>query len=219
MTTRRELLLLLRTRPGITVHELADELSLSEVAVRRHLDVLAAQQVAEQVTAAKPAVGAGRRASGWRLSRAGLELFPRRYDALALEVLEDLEEEAGPELVEAVFARRTDKLAAQYEAALDGVSGTRERVRAIAALRDQGGYLTECRNGEGADGEVMLVENNCAVHRVAEGHPVVCSMELVLFRRVLGPDVEVTRVSHTMAGDPVCCYRIAPRPAEDGDRS
>jgi predicted ArsR family transcriptional regulator len=33
---------------------------------------------------------------------------------------------------------------------------------------------------------------------------------------VLGPDVEVTRESHTMAGDPVCCYRVRPRPAQDG---
>ncbi|MDQ4098820.1 MAG: MarR family transcriptional regulator, partial [Actinomycetota bacterium] len=70
----------------------------------------------------------------------------------------------------------------------------------------------------GENGDVLLVENNCAIHRVAEKHSAVCSMELVLFRRVLGPDVEVTRVSHTMAGDPVCCYRICSRPAEDGSR-
>ena len=216
VTTRRELLLLLRTRPGITVHELADEMRLSEVAVRRHLDILVADKIAEQVPAAKAAVGAGRRASGWRLSGTGLELFPRRYDALALELLEDLAEEAGPEAVDAVFARRTDKLAAQYETVLDGVTDPLEKVRLIASLRDQGGYLTDVRAG--SDDEVILVENNCAVHRVAERHSVVCDMELVLFRRVLGPEVEVERVSHTMAGDPVCCYRVCPRSAEDGDR-
>ncbi len=31
----------------------------------------------------------------------------------------------------------------------------------------------------------MLVENNCAVHRVAERFPAVCAMELALFRKVL----------------------------------
>ena len=60
----------------------------------------------------------------------------------------------------------------------------------------------------------MLVENNCAVHRVAERFPAVCAMELALFRKVLGPDVEVTRVAHTMAGDATCTYRIRPRPAD-----
>lgn len=39
-------------------------------------------------------------------------------------------------------------------------------------------------------------------------------MELSLIRRVLGPDVEVTRMSHAMAGDAVCSYCIRPRPAD-----
>lgn len=214
MTTRRDLLLLLRTRPGITVNELAGSLSLSVVGVRRHLEALAAEQLVVQVPAARPSNGVGRPPHGWRLSSTGLELFPRRYDALANDLLEDLAEEAGPETVEAVFARRTEKLVSQYESALDGVEDPVEKVRVLAELRDQGGYVTECHRG--GDGEVLLVENNCAIHRVAEKHSVVCNMELVLFRRVLGPEVEVTRESHTMAGDPVCCYRVCPRPTSDG---
>lgn len=214
MTTRRDLLLLLRTRPGITVNDLARSLSLSVVGVRRHLDALAAEQLVVQVPAARSAGGGvGRPPVGWRLSPTGLELFPRRYDALANDLLEDLAEEAGAETVEAVFARRTEKLVAQYEAALDGVDDPVEKVRVLAELRDQGGYVTECHPVDA--GEVLLVENNCAIHRVAERHSVVCNMELVLFRRVLGPDVEVTRESHTMAGDPVCCYRVCPR-SQDG---
>ncbi len=42
----------------------------------------------------------------------------------------------------------------------------------------------------------------------------ICAMELTLLRRVLGPDVEVTRMSHAMAGDAVCSYCIRPRTAE-----
>ncbi len=216
VTTRRELLLLLRTQPGITVNELARALSLSVVGVRRHLDTLAGERLVERVPAARrSASGAahpGRPASGWRLSAEGIELFPRRYDGFALDLLEDLSETAGPEVVEAVFARRTEKVAAQYEAALEGVDDPREKARALAGLRDQAGYLTACHSTP--EGDVLLVENNCAVHRLAEKHSVVCTMELVLFRRVLGPDVEVTRESHTMAGDPVCCYRICPRDPE-----
>lgn len=213
MTTRRELLLLLRTQPGITVNELARALSLSVVGVRRHLDSLAGERLVERVPAqrrsADGAASPGRPAAGWRLSPEGLELFPRRYDGFALDLLEDLSETAGPEVVEAVFARRTEKVAAQYEAALEGVEDPHEKARALAGLRDQAGYVTACESTP--EGDVLLVENNCAVHRLAEKHSVVCTMELVLFRRVLGPDVDVTRVSHTMAGDPVCCYRICPR--------
>jgi predicted ArsR family transcriptional regulator len=38
----------------------------------------------------------------------------------------------------------------------------------------------------------------------------VCAEELELFRRVLGSDVEVTRIAHTMAGDAHCAYCIRP---------
>ncbi|MGH9278047.1 MAG: helix-turn-helix transcriptional regulator, partial [Acidimicrobiales bacterium] len=135
MTTRRELIVLLRTHPGITVNELAQELSMSVVGVRRHLDALVAAGLVEHVPASAWHERRGRPASGWRLSSEGMEQFPRRYDAFALELLEDLAEEAGPEVVEAVFARRTEKLVGQYEAALDGVEEPHERIRLLATLR------------------------------------------------------------------------------------
>ena len=80
---------------------------------------------------------------------------------------------------------------------------------ALTELRDQAGYLAEW--AAAGDGGAVLTENNCAVHRVAQHEPAVCAMELALMRRVLGPEVDVTRISHAMAGDAVCAYRIRPR--------
>jgi predicted ArsR family transcriptional regulator len=207
VTTRRKLLLLLRKRPGVTVTELAAELDLTGMGVRRHLDALQSEGLVETTTCDRK--GLGRPAAGWRLSATGLELFPRRYDRVALEVLEDVAEHAGPDAVDAVFSRRTDKLVAEYEAELDDADGLEERVAGLARIRDDAGYLAEW-SADG-DGDLLLTENNCAVHRVAERYPVVCAQELALLRRVLGPDVEVTREAHTMAGDAVCRYRIRPR--------
>jgi predicted ArsR family transcriptional regulator len=207
VNTRRELLMLLRKHPGITVAELAREMQLTGMGVRRHLDALASDGLVESVTSERR--GVGRPASGWRLTATGIELFPRRYDTLALDMLEDLADHAGVKAVDAVFDRRCDKLVAQYEDALAGCCGMEERVAALAEIRDDAGYLAEyCSNG---DGELVLTENNCAVHRVAARYPAICAMELELLRRVMGTDVEVTRVAHTMAGDAVCSYRIRPR--------
>lgn len=210
VNTRRELLLLLRKRPGITVAELAQELQLTGMGVRRHLDALASDGLVETVTSARR--GLGRPASGWRLSTTGLELFPRRYDTLALDVLEDLAEHAGAHAVDAVFDRRCDKLVAEYEETLAGCCGLKERVAGLTKIRDDAGYLAEYSSNGGE--ELLLTENNCAVHKVAERYPAICAMELDLLRRVMGPDVEVTRVAHTMAGDAVCSYRIRRRSAE-----
>ncbi len=207
VSTRRKILLLLRKRPGVTVTELAAELQLTGMGVRRHLDALQSEGLVE-VTACDRK-GVGRPAAGWRLSAAGLELFPRRYDRVALEVLEDVADHAGHDAVDAVFARRTDKLVAEYEDELGDTEGLPERVAGLARIRDDAGYLAEWSTD--GDGDLLLTENNCAVHRVAERYPVVCAQELALLRRVLGPDVEVTREAHTMAGDAVCRYRIRPR--------
>ena len=199
MGSRHQLLLLLRKRPGVTVSELAGALSLSGMGVRRHLSTLAADGLVEQSACASH--GPGRPPAGWRLSASGMEMFPRHYDALALDVLEEL----GPELAATALANRTEKQVDQYSEALSGCTSVEQRVAGLAELRDQAGYLAEWT--ESGDGYV-LTENNCAVHRVAEHHPAVCAMELALIRRVMGPGVEVTRTSHTMTGDAVCSYRI-----------
>jgi predicted ArsR family transcriptional regulator len=188
----------------VTVAELARDLSISGMGVRRHLAALAGAGLVEQSACPRP--GPGRPPAGWRLSAAGMEMFPRRYDTLALELLEDL----SPEERDSAFDRRNDKQVAQYTAALAPWSGLEDRVAELARLRDQAGYLAEWAPGEGDT--LVLTENNCAVHRVAEHHPTVCAMELSLLRQVLGPAVEVTRMSHAMTGDAVCSYCIRPRP-------
>jgi predicted ArsR family transcriptional regulator len=189
----------------VTVAELADALALSGMGIRRHLAALAADGLVERATCVR--LGPGRPPAGWRLSASGMEMFPRHYDTLALDLFEDL----PPAEMASALARRNDKQAAEYTTALAGCTGLEERVVALAELRDQAGYLAECAPDADEPGTMVLTENNCAVHRVAEHQPAVCAMELALMRRVLGPDAEVTRVSHAMAGDAVCAYRIRPQ--------
>ncbi len=183
---------------------------MTGMGVRRQLTALAAEGLVERSLAVAGQGGRGRPPTGWRLSSAGMETFPRRYDALALDLLEDLD----PSDLAGALDRRTDKQVVQYQAQLAGCTGFVERVTALANLRDQAGYLADCAEGEA--GALVLTESNCAVHRVAERHPVVCAMELSLLRRVLGPEVDVTRISHTMAGDTVCAYCIRPNDAPAG---
>ena len=202
MGSRDRLLLLLRKHPGATVTELAREMAISGMGVRRHLSALAAEGLVEPVPCTQ--AGPGRPPTGWRLSGAGRELFPRRYDALALDLIDEL----APEDLAVALARRNDKQVAQYRAVLAPCADLSEQVAELARLRDQAGYQAEWSAGDGDT--LVLTEHNCAIHRVAEHLPAVCSMELSLLREVLGTNVEVTRIAHAMAGDVVCTYRIRP---------
>ncbi len=212
-------MLLLRKHPGITVAELADELGISGMGVRRHLDALASVGLAER-GACEEKHGVGRPPTGWRLTARGMELLPRRYDTFAIQLLDDVSEHVGNDAIAAVLRRRTDMLVAQYAAELSGATGLEEKVETLARIRDEAGYVAECHHQQDDDGGTMvLTENNCAVHKVAERYPAVCAMELTLFREVLGPEVEVTRVLHTMTGDAVCAYRIRAKKDAEKDQA
>ena len=204
MSSRQRLLLLLRKQPGVTVAQLAREMEISGMGVRRHLAALAADGLVEQTPCTQ--AGPGRPPAGWRLTASGREMFPRRYDTLALDLLDDL----SPDELAGALARRNDKQVLQYEGTVGPCADLPEQVAEVARLRDLAGYQAEWTAGD--EGALVLIENNCAIHRVAEHHPEVCAMELALLQRVLGPDVEVTRLAHAMAGDPVCAYCIRPRP-------
>ncbi len=202
MSSRHRLLLLLRKHPGVTVTQLARDMAISGMGVRRHLAALAADGLVEQTSYTQ--AGPGRPPAGWRLTASGREMFPRRYDALALDLLDEL----SPEDVAGALARRNDKQVIQYEETVAACADLPQQVAEVARLRDLAGYQAEWASGDGD--ALVLTENNCAIHRVAEHHPAVCAMELSLLQRVLGPEVEVTRLAHAMAGDPVCAYCIRP---------
>ncbi len=192
--------------------DLAAELGLTGMGIRRHLESMELDGLVERSACCDHRVG--RPPNGWRLSPKGLELLPRGYDTFVLQLLEDLCEQGGDEGLDVVLRRRSEKLAAQYRDDLAEATTLDDKVEGLAQVRDRAGYLAEWHR----EGEVLvLIENNCAVHRVAERFPAVCAMELALFRTVLGPDVEVTRVTHTMSGDASCTYCVRPRPAEPSD--
>jgi len=187
----------------VTVSELARDMAISGMGVRRHLAALTAEGLVEQSACSH--AGPGRPPAGWRLSASGMEMFPRRYDSLVRDLIDEL----APEELAGALARRNDTQVVQYRAALAGCSDLAEQVAEVARLRDVAGYQAEWAPGDGDD--LILTENNCAIHRVAEHHPAVCAMELSLLRQVLGPEVEVARLSHAMTGDAVCTYCIRPR--------
>jgi predicted ArsR family transcriptional regulator len=136
-------------------------------------------------------------------------LFPSNYDGLAMGMLAAIEAVGGESLVEEVFeARRRvirDRVAGQLAERLPANAPLVDRVRELAVIQDEQGYL--CHSSLEADGTtIRLSEHNCAIYQVALGHPTACQAELELFRDVLGADV--VRETHIASGDRCCSYRI-----------
>ena len=184
---------------------LAAQLGVSGTAVRRHLGELTRAGLTRPAPGPARRGGTGRPATGWELTAEGAESLPRNYDRLALDLLDDVADSLGTEGLECVLARRASVLTEQYAMALAGAATLTDRVKTLAQLRDDEGYLATCHD---ADDGLRLVEHNCAVHRAASHQPALCAMELSVLRAVLGPGVEVERDQHLLSGDNCCCYRI-----------
>ena len=151
--------------------------------------------------------GVGRPRHLYDVTLEAQDLFPSNYDGLATGLLAAILEIGGDDLVEDVFAARRRqaeaRLREQIDAALPADAPLEARVRELARLQDELGYLAEARVD---DGVIRLLEHNCAVLDVAQANPGACRAELELFRGVLG--VDVTRERHIANGDRCCEYRV-----------
>jgi predicted ArsR family transcriptional regulator len=204
--TRRAVLDLLKRNGSQTVAQLGAALGVSGVAVRRHLEVLEHVGLVQQTTRPQ---GRGRPAYVYALTEMGHDLFPRNYHQLVAQLLEAATSELGPEAVERLFDHRQQELAELYAGRTKG-RPLPELARALAAIQDENGYSAA------GDGRFVVSEHNCAIARVAGSWPTACAHELALFRQLAGPEVEVERVAHIQAGDPVCAYVL--RTAEQNGR-
>src|SRR5215207_8873484 len=185
--TRRAVLDLLKRNGSQTVAQLGAALRLSGVGVRRHLETLEQLGLVRQTTRPQ---GRGRPAYVYALTEMGHDLFPRNYHQLVGQLLEAATSELGPEAVERLFDHRQQDLA--------------ELASALAAIQDENGYMADCTSA--GDGDFVVSEHNCAIARVAGSWPTACAHELALFQQLAGPGVEVERIAHIQAGDPVCAY-------------
>jgi len=152
----------------------------------------------------------GRPRRWYCLAPAAERLWPKRYGQLANQLLGFIDETA-PELVDEAFVRRGAQRVVRAAARLDGRDFD-DRVRELAVILDEDGYLADYRRNE--DGWV-ITEHNCAILDVALRYSGACSSELAFLREVL-PGARVERVAHMIAGAHMCAYQILPEPAVAG---
>ena len=204
LKAKDQILHLLKMRGAQTATVLAEQLEISPMAVRQHLQALKAEQWVTYRQERRPA---GRPVKLWQLTEHSVSRFPDSHADLMLDVLRGVETVFGAEGLERVISERSRRQIQTYRVQLAEVGSWQAQVRAIAHLRSQEGYMAEVL--EQPDG-LLLVENHCPICAAAQTCPGLCTAELEVFRAVLGTGVVVERVEHIMQGDRRCAYRIQP---------
>ncbi len=200
---RRLLSVLKRTGPSRSP-ALAEQLNLTEVAVRQHLAALFEMGLVDQQRA-EP-TGRGRPAIEWSLTEAARELFPERHADLTLGLIDATRAALGESGLNKIIAARADAQVAQYRAQIGASGSLRKRVEALVDIRTREGYMAEFV--EEKRGTYLLIENHCPICAAATVCTGLCQAELDVFRRVLGEDTAVERVEYLLTGDRRCAYRV-----------
>lgn len=200
---RGAILVELKKSPELGARELAARLGVSVNAIRHHLKELMNQDV---VSYERRTHGVGAPAFAYRLTNAGEDLFPRRYEEALTRVLEQLERQSGRDAAVAVLEAYFADLARRLKPRLAGADPS-ERLRIVADQMAAEGYMAEA---ELVQMSGRLTQHNCAIRAVAERFPEVCAAESRFLAEVLGSPVE--RQSHILEGCSACAYttRIAP---------
>lgn len=206
--TRRQLITAIKKRGPLPVGDLAEELGITGMAVRKHLAGLERDGLVAAVLEHRET---GRPRYVYSLTPLADGLFPQSYHHIALNVLDDIAELYGPNEVSRVLGRRSDRLEVRYRPATEG-KDLKDKVSELARLRDEDGFLAEW--DQDADGYVLR-EHHCPLFQVASAHPAACSLELQMFRNLM-PEADISRSHCQVDGQHVCTYRIRPKAAQDG---
>ncbi|BFH69988.1 transcriptional regulator [Paenibacillus dendritiformis] len=199
-STRQQMLMLLKTNGSMSAAQLAVELNMTEMGVRRHLYSLEEEGMLEIEMVRQPM---GRPLRTYRLSTQGDEQFPKQYHQLILDLLREMEVWPEEEGIGKLFESRKQSLIEKYAPQM-GQSSLDERVEALGTIQDNNGYMVETEREE--DGSWLLHEYNCPIAQVAQHYKQPCACELALFRELL--DADVTRIECIAEQGKRCTYRI-----------
>ncbi len=200
---KRAVLALLKRTPDASLGEVARALGISKVAVLAHVRTLEADGL---VARAYRAGKVGRPQVVFRLTDAATSLFPQNYVEMSRCALQFIEERLGRDAVRELLQRRAAEVA-EHHGARVGAGPLAGRVRALAQVRTEGGYMAEV--GQRRAGSVEMLEHNCPILALAEAYPEACETERAMFSSMLRARVDVSH--RLVAGDPVCRFLVRER--------
>ncbi|MCR9214609.1 MAG: transcriptional regulator [Proteobacteria bacterium] len=202
-TSQDRILYLLKSQGPQMARDIAADLEVTTPGAQQKLAKLAEMEL---ISFKDRIHGKGRPHRFWELTDRGHARFPDRHSDLTLDILQSTEEVFGKEGVEALISHREKQTLALYSAEIAKKKTLPERLKALVEIRSREGYMAEVETL--GKGEYRLIENHCPICAAATKCQGLCRSELDIFRMILGPEAQVEREDHILAGARRCAYRI-----------
>jgi predicted ArsR family transcriptional regulator len=201
MNTAERILFLLKTRGAQTAQELADQLELSSMGARKHLESWYEKGL---VSFEDSAEKQGRPCRRWQLNEAGHARFPDRHSELTVQMLQQIRQLFGDKGLDQVITARESESLQNYTQATSKLKTLKGKLQVLAEIRSREGYMAEILPHE--DEGFLLIENHCPICAAAKECQQFCRSELSVFQQTLGDSFVIERTEHLQNGARRCVY-------------
>lgn len=178
-----------------TVNELAQELDLTDNAVRAHLLSLERDGLIKQSGVQR---GTRKPHFAYELTREAENLFPKAYDAVLNQLMAVLKRRFSPEVLKNVLREVGRSLGGNQTSGGDLESRVGKGVMALEAI---GGSARV----EKEEGRLFIRSRSCPLATAVAEHPEVCQLAQSLLTKVIGAKV---REQCNREGVPQCAFEI-----------
>jgi predicted ArsR family transcriptional regulator len=183
------------------VKDIGVELGLTSTGIRQHLTLLERDGLVE---AREERGHVGRPALVYRLTSKGDSLFPKRYDDLALTLIQEARSLLGPQAQQQLMRGVAARFAARYDQRLEGKPQAERLAEVGRILEERGNVITVIDEGA----ERAIRKHTCPFWNVATKNSAVCALDVQFIRQLAGSDARLT--TSLLRGDDCCTFRIKP---------
>lgn len=200
-STKEKLLQILKKDHKSTIKDIMVYFSISEIAIRRHLNELEQQNLIKREEVKQDI---GRPYYVYSLTEKGHQTFPNQFEQLPLEILQDLEASQGKHAVSDLLKHRKNREVNMFYDQLKNKSFD-EKIAEMAKIQDEKGYMIEYEKNDAGDYEIK--NYNCPIINIASAYRQLCSNEKQVYAEVF-PGSKVISKTCITRGDHYCHWVI-----------
>ncbi len=200
-TTKEKILQILKKDNEISIKDIMEYFTISEVAVRRHLNDLIRQGFVKEKIIKQDI---GRPYHLYTLTGKGHDTFPNQYEELPVELLEDLEELQGADAVSELLLQRKKREEKELVSRLN-TDNFDEKVLSMLDILEEKGYMLDYQKTAAGDYEIRNF--NCPIYNLASNYVEVCQNEKDIYTGLF-PKSNVISTSCMTKGGKYCCWTV-----------
>lgn len=199
----------LRIAKAIKLHELQTAVELSKFldvsyeAVRRELGLMGKAGLVKSETNRSKR---GRPHRRWQFTDDGEHLFPKAYDSVLREILDQLSEPESKKTALGLLSKLADKKSSDI---LTGANGSTIETALASLYGESDDYISV----EVSDGKSTIIERNCPILRIAKDHPMICSVSTNAISKALSR--RIVRSEKFQSGHGRCVFVEASTPYDN----